>query len=212
MDSQDIFNFAKRAWDKLAYINGKTDFTIKFADNDIFLTHAEILKELRYFKTIISDTECEYLDFNIEGTKSFTKKIFTFLYERLVKKFSVTGYDCLLRLDNPVDQLDYIKMLDYLTDPLERYELTYGIEFSSMFWVGMVVNNIANVKTFFNDSALVAGFEKFLSRIKLDYCNLKHRKEILSIALYFGVLDTMYVSPYFPLVQRLVASVNEKSG
>ena len=189
MDSNYIINLAKQAWAKLAYMNGKTDFTIKFANSDIFLAHTDILKELQYFKTIISDTKCEHLDFNIGGTKTFTKRVFTFLYERLVREFSKpTRYDCLSSLDNAVEQMEYIKMLDYLTDPVERPGLTRYIIFEKMFWVGMVVNNVANVKTFFDDYQLCQGFESFLDRIYLNHSDLENNKqELFSIALYFGI-------------------------
>ena len=128
----------------------------------------------------------------IENTITFNKKVFSFLYEKLKQQFLKT-IKISLTLDDPIDQLEYVKLLDYLTDPNERPVLLKDIEFSGMFWVGMVTNQIGNVETFFNDHELDKGFKSFIACMKKNGWTYSTVKELEPFQLYFRII--LYVPP-----------------
>ena len=187
MDKLTPQEFAKQIWQKQVYLNGKPDFQIKFSDGEIFYAQTEILKQLAYFKDAFNDTKCTSLDFGTEPTTSFTKKVFSFLYDKLKQQF-LRSFNTSLTLDDPIDQLEYIKLLDYLTDPNERPVLLKDIEFSGMFWVGMVTNQIGNVETFFNDHELDKGFKAFIACMKENGWTYSSVKELEPFQLYFRII------------------------
>lgn len=149
-----------------------TYIEIKFANNDVFNAEPEILKKLNFFKNIIDDVNPLTIDFSTLDISFFTKKFFAYLYERLKKRGVSNDKDAddngtsdNDKIDNKnandngasednktlssiLDILNYIKLLDYITDLSEREYDLLNIHLSGAFWFEVVTKELDYIHTF----------------------------------------------------------------
>ena len=192
MNNPTVFTIATSILDKEKSIN-IADSCIKFASGKIFLTNKAVLLQLELFKNISNDLsnfpKINELDIVLEINegKNFVNEItFIFFYERLKKIYfarSPINYD--LQINHYQEQLNYIYLIDYLTNPVERNELFFlDIVWHELFWVNLLSIQFPNISTFFNRNDLMLGYCKSIKVIESE-TNISEQQED-DIKNYFG--------------------------
>ena len=121
-----------------------------------------VLMQLTFFKSMFDD-KIVTTTIDMSKQKEFSnKKAFMHIYEKLKERTPE-----FVRLDDNKkrtklieysDQMDYVKLVNYVSDPKERYALMDDIKFSSLFWVNLVAMKFENITTFFTSKQLEDGY------------------------------------------------------
>lgn len=166
MSNATIFDFALNIWDEQISYDAY-DVQIKIGDNEkIFYAKKVVLKQLNFFENIF-DNSCE-LEYTPNGetivnipilNNYFDTNTFSFLYVRLKNNYFFDK-EIIPIIDDFRQQIKYITMIYYLTNPNERNELLNNIKWSDMFWIGLVVNKFQKLDTFFTKKDLTHGYNR----------------------------------------------------
>lgn len=140
--------------------------------------------QLKFFANIFNDSELEKYEckpiINILAVADcFDTNTFSFLYNRLQNNLLIETS----KLTDPVEQIKYINIIDYLTDPDERAQLLSNIEWSNIFWVKLFVNNFNNLDKFFNKKELYHGYKSSL--LYMNSINKVTDKQICELGNFF---------------------------
>ena len=153
----NVFDLSRTILEKEKNMN-INDSCIKFASGEIILTNKLVLSQLELFRNILSDLQIlpkiNEIDLILEISeeKNFVNKItFIFFYERLKQMhLSLSNVDANYKLKHYQDQVNYILLLDYLTNPKERSSYFFlDIEWHDLFWISLLSTKFPNLHTFF---------------------------------------------------------------
>jgi hypothetical protein len=181
---EKVLNITIKLWNNLNLLENPSNATIKFSNGKQMKVHLEVLQQLKFFRTILYD--CGKIRV-FEMTNEYVNEItFDYLYAKLVKKFCLR-HDIKF-IDKAQDQLNYMRMLDYLTDPDERNGLLDGIFFKEIFWIGLVSIQLQNIETFFTRIQLKNGYDICLSSLKNRPDGIS-KEEITYLKQYFNQSD-----------------------
>lgn len=174
MDNPTIFKCATEAWTKYKELITPGDIGVRFSNGKMLRFHSFVLKQIKFFAELFnSGLELPIIDgipivLDLDSSRDYISiNIFLFFYYRLEEQYSDTVFDAFnirgyigidAKLDSPIDQLNYIKLLDYLTDPDERENLTNSIYWYDLFWMGILGEKNSNLKTFFDIKTLVDAY------------------------------------------------------
>ena len=175
MDNPTIFKRATEAWTKYKELMTPGDVGVRFSNGNILCFHRVIFKQIKFFSELFnSGLELPVIDgipiaLDLDSSREYISvNIFLFFYSKLEEQYSDAVFDAFniggyirtdANLDAPIDQLNYIKLLDYLTDPDERKNLTNNIYWWDLFWMGILEEKISNLKTFFDVKTLVDAYD-----------------------------------------------------
>lgn len=186
--SRNVRDLATIIWKNALKIN-EYDSCIHFANGEIFLTNKLILSQISFFKNIINDPAITlpkkegidvvlYVD---EEHNYINEMTFSFFYERL-KEMNLS-HGLKLTLTEYLDQLNYILLLDYLTDPLERPNIFFeNIKWNNMLWIGLLSINFQNLNMFFNESERYNGLQECIQILNYNLSDEMDR----DVKKYFG--------------------------
>jgi len=176
MDQSNQTN-ASSLWEKYKEVKKYTNVAVRFRRGELGYYNSEILAQIKFFSSL-EESCAEFpsesgfpimLDYD-KSKKFINKTTFNCFYERLKiqycrKFFGATNP--IIMLSDALDQLNYIKLLDYLTFPNERGNLL-DITWCDMFWIGLLASGIANLETFFDKKQLIQGYKICCQLIPLD--------------------------------------------
>lgn len=193
-------NQSTSIWHGLTLPEQRCDICIKINDGTIFYAQKIVLQQLKFFESIFEDQyEMEYT-YNSDReaiaiipiqNDYLDNYVFYLLYARLKNNLlSDKKKENIPILYDSLEQIKYINLIDYLTDPCERNGLLSSIEWTDVFWVMLITRKFQNLDTFFNKGELSNGYElsaAFLnSRIKLT------KNQFSELGVFFGI-DYTYI-------------------
>ena len=174
MDNPTIFNRATEAWTRYKELLTPADVGVRFSNGKILLFQRIVLRQIKFFSELFdSGLELPIIDgtpivLDIDESKNYINEtVFLFFCDKLKEQLYDDIFDAFIintpipsktELDTPIDQLNYIKLLDYLTDPNERENLTENIKWCDLFWMGILEEKISNLKTFFDVAILLDAY------------------------------------------------------
>ena len=143
------------------------DVGINLGNDKYFYADLRILKQLEFFRNVLMDNRDLPQHNNIpiifevdtEITFFITKISISFLYRRLCNRYmGCRGFN-----EKPLSdfdsQVNYIRTLDYLSNPDERKNLTDDIDWTDAFWITLVKLQFKNLdKFYFSDNTLCKGW------------------------------------------------------
>lgn len=189
MDKLRIFDLVSVYMDKEVDLKKSPDACILFSNGQYFFVHICVLKQLQFFNNILLDLSncsfCKHNDLPIilecDASQYINQTSFSFLYNHLRNRY----IDCIGFINSPLveynDQIDYVKTIDYLTDPNERIGLLSGIEWTEMFWIKLVALKFENLHTFFDNNTLRNGYKACIERCT-KYAGLLYNRELYPTA------------------------------
>ena len=188
----NIFDLSRTILEKEKNMN-INDSCIKFANGEIFMTNKLVLAQLEIFKNILTDFEIlpkineidKILEID-EGKNFVNKKIFMFFYERLKKMYLLCSkIDLNNKLEQYQEQVNYILLLDYLTNPEERPPVLFqDIDWHDLFWISLLSTKFQNIHTYFDWDKRKNAYVKCLSILRTHA--LISEKEEDVVWDYFG--------------------------
>lgn len=189
MDTINISNIAASFLKKRETFN-VSDCCVKFVDDEIYPTNKNILSQLEIFRNILQDNpdlpkkDGKDIVFIVdEWQKYINVTSFSFFYERL-RTMYLPYLKIQKKMDYYMDQLDYIMLIDYFTNPGERKDLLQGIDWDKLFWIGLISKNFMYLDTFFDTVTLSRGYTQCLAFFST--CENKLTRQIINeLCIYF---------------------------
>ena len=194
------------------------DMTIQFPNLDIIYVSLPVIQQLDFFIFVSSSDIDKTVDSDGKQVFCFvqnelyfpTLKFFSFFYNRLIQTFiKKIPSKTTTEEEKDVfdmccwnDQLEYIKLLDYLTDPKERFDfgLLTNIKWSDNLWIHFLTNKFDKIEYFFTLQQRTDGCRICVKLLKNKYPILRklgsHRVYIRGE--WFQINDPIYyvINPY----------------
>ena len=193
MEKQNVFDIASMFFNKKSSLEEPHDACILFSNGEYFFVHTCVLKQLQFFNNILLDLPncsfCKHNDLPImlecnTALQCINQTSFSFLYNHLRNRY----LGCIGFINSPLveynDQINYIKTIDYLTDPNERDNLLSDIKWTEAFWINIVVLKYPNLHTFFDRYTLDKGCQVCIEKLAISNSSPEFIEQLRS---FFGV-------------------------
>lgn len=168
MDKTSIFDVVRDFMNNLKFLDEAGDAYVLLENDEYVSVHSSVLKQLNFFRNILSDVFEKSLPkkdnlpivFTSNNIFSFINKTsFNLLYDRLrTRLIGIAGSNENV-LTNSTDQINYIRTIDYFTDITERKDLLSCIKCEDLTWIRLVDLKFENLNTFFDIIELRRGYE-----------------------------------------------------